>query len=152
MGRLISCLGLAAVIAFGFLGCSGDDSSNDNNTQPPQNTTPEPTNSTALGGKTFQFMVTMSHNFSEPVGAVYTTEFRSDQTYTFHPSSQNSEGSTPEIGTFSYDAETGSIHFFRPDHQDIDEQFTFTSPTSGRVHLVGPDGETEDANFEQIGG
>jgi hypothetical protein len=150
MRRLICCLGLAAAISFSLAGCSDDSSSGNNTTSAPQSNTPEPTNSNTLAGKTLQFTVTGSQNFSEPVEAVYTIDFHTDQTYTFHPSPQNHEGTSPETGTFSFDAETGSIHFARPDHQDIDGQFNFTSPNSGTAHLIGPEGETEDANFEVI--
>src|SRR5262245_51475990 len=118
MRRVICCLSLAAAITIGFCGCGGGDGGSNDSSAPPQTNTPEPTNSNTVAGKTFQFTVTGSQNFSEPVGAVYTLEFHSDQTYTFHPSPQNREGTSPENGTFTYDPDTGAVHFFRPDHQD----------------------------------
>ena len=92
----------------------------------------------------------MSHNFSEPEGAVYSLDFHTDNTYTFHPSPQNREGQQVENGSFTYDSDTGTIHFTRPDHQDIDGTLTFTDGTSGTAHLVGPEGEVEDSTFVQI--
>ena len=143
-------LAVAAATLLAFCGCGGDNPSDGSNASAPTNNAA--TNANTLAGKTFQFTVTMSYNFSEPVGAVYTIDFHPDQGYTFHPSPQNHEGLNLENGTFTYDADTGLIHFSRPDHQDIDGQFTFSSPTGGTVRLMGPEGEIEEANFEQVGG
>src|SRR5213593_689982 len=121
MRTRMCCLGLAAAILVALCGCGGDNSSDGGGSPSP--TTSSSTNANTLAGKTFQFTVTMSYNFSEPVGAVHTIEFHSDGTYTFHPSPQNREGLNLENGTFSYAADTGLIHFSRPDHQDIDGQF-----------------------------
>lgn len=98
----------------------------------------------------FEFTVTDSFNFSEPVGAMYSINFHIDHSYTFHPSPQNREGQNDENGTFTYDTPSGHIHFTRPDHQDIDGTFAFKSETSGNVNLAGPEGETEKATFVEI--
>ena len=70
-----------------------------------------------------------------------------DTAYTFTPSPMNRETTVQEVGTYTFNPETGTIHYARPDHQDLDGAFHFDMPTSGTIHLSGPEGETEEANF-----
>jgi hypothetical protein len=141
---------LAAVVGLvWFAGCGGGDDSTQANAGPGPTNQPPNVSSNEIAGKSFEFTVTMSHNFSEPEGAVYSLDFHADNTYTFHPSPQNREGQQLENGIFTYDPTTGAIHFTRPDHQDIDGTLTFIDATSGTAHLVGPEGEVEDATFMQ---
>jgi hypothetical protein len=150
--KRVACLFGAAIFLVFLVGCGGGngDSSQPASTPDQMGQGPDTSSSSnSIAGKSFEFTVTMSHNFSEPEGAVYTLDFHSDNTYTFHPSPQNREGQNLEEGSFTYDPSTGAIHFARPDHQDIDGTLTFTDPTSGTAHLMGPEGETEDATFVQ---
>jgi hypothetical protein len=119
---------------------SGGTGGNSETNQPPAT----PTNN--IAGHTLQFTVTRSENFSEPEGAVYLIAY-TEADYTFYPSTMNRETVQQEVGTYTYVPESGFIHYTRPDHQDIDGVFHFDSPTSGTIHMAGPEGETEDANF-----
>jgi hypothetical protein len=142
-------LGLTSIVAFS--GCGGSGSDNNQNTtenSPPATTQNAATND--VTGRSFEFTVTDSVNFSEPVGAMYSINFHPDHSYTFHPSPQNREGQADENGTFTYDTSSGHIHFARPDHQDIDGTFAFETESSGNVDLAGPEGETEKATFVDI--
>src|SRR4051812_22977119 len=126
-------------------GCGGDNKSSGQGGT--SNTNPPPTMATNnLAGHTLQFTVTQSLNFSEPEGAVYLVAY-TDTGYTFTPSPMNRETTMQEMGTYSYNPETGMIHYTRPDHQDLDGVFHFDAPTTGTIHLNGPEGEMEDANF-----
>lgn len=144
MKRMLVCFFTLATII--LTGCGDDHGSgsknggNSNTNEPPA----VPTNN--LAGHTLQFTVTQSQNFSEPEGAVYLITY-TDADYTFYPSTMNRETTEQEMGTYTYLPETGMIHYARPDHQDIDGVFHFDTPTSGTVHMQGPEGETEDANF-----
>jgi hypothetical protein len=132
-------------------GCGDDKGSSNQNGGGGQTNQPPPTPTNNLAGHTFQFTVTSSLNFSEPEGAVYTVAY-TDTDYTFFPSPMNRETTQQEVGTYTYNPETGMIHYTRPDHQDIDGFFHFDTPTSGTIHMNGPEGETEDANFTITGG
>jgi hypothetical protein len=126
-------------------GCGGDNNSNGqggtSNTNQPRSTA---TNN--LAGHTLQFTVTQSVNFSEPEGAVYLVGY-TEREYTFTPSPMNRETTMQEMGTYIYNPQIGAIHYVRPDHQDLNGMIQFDTPSSGSIHLSGPEGETEDANF-----
>jgi hypothetical protein len=132
-------------------GCGNDKGSSGSNGGGSETNQPPPALTNNLAGHTFQFTVTKSLNFSEPEGAAYTVAY-TDADYTFFPSPMNRETTQQEVGTYTYKPETGMLHYTRPDHQDINGVFQFDSPTSGTIHLNGPEGEMEDANFTIVGG
>src|SRR5438094_4759075 len=103
MRKGICWIACVTAISFVLCGCGGSgSSSNGDSGAPPQTSTDQGSNtsSNTLAGKMFQFTVTMSLNFSEPLGAVYTVDFHTDGSYTFHPSPQNRESQYPENGTY----------------------------------------------------
>jgi hypothetical protein len=125
-------------------GCGGDKNSSGQGGTSTNDPPSTPTNN--LSGHTLQFTVTQSLNFSEPEGAVYLVAY-TDNGYTFTPSPMNRETTMQEMGTYIYNPESGALHYTRPDHQDLDGVIHFDMPTSGTIHLNGPEGEMEDANF-----
>src|SRR5258707_1177652 len=133
MLRMIFGSVLVSILAAGVCGCggSGDSGGANNNNSASTTSTSENVSSNSLAGGTFHFTVTSSYIFSEPVGGVYTIDFHTNNTYTFHPSPQNREEKNVKNGVYTYNANTEIIHFPRPDHQDIDGKYTFTSPTAG---------------------
>ena len=143
MKYTLALLGTLALAALLNTGCGGDKNSGG---QGGTSQTNQPAVTNKLAGHTVQFTVTQSFNFSEPQGAVYFVSY-TDTDYTFTPSSMNRETTMQEMGTYSYNPETGSIHYTRPDHQDLDGVVHFDTASTGTIHLNGPEGEMEDANF-----
>lgn len=137
--------------AYVLTGCGNDKGSNNQTGGGSDTNQPPPTPTNNLAGHTLQFTVTASDKFSEPEGAVYTVAY-TDTDYTFFPSPLNRETTQQEVGTYTYNPETGIIHYARPDHQDLNGVLHFDTPTSGTIHLNGPEGETEDANFIIVSG
>ena len=138
---LLAALAMAALLN---TGCGGDKNSSGQGGGSQTNQPAATTNH--LAGHTVQFTVTQSFNFSEPEGAVYLVAY-TDSDYTFTPSSMNRETTVQEMGTYSYNPESGAIHYTRPDHQDLDGVIHFDTSSTGTIHLNGPEGEMEDANF-----
>jgi hypothetical protein len=140
-----------ALASYLLTGCGGDNKGSNGQNGGGSETNQPPALTNNLAGHTFQFTVTKSLNFSEPEGAVYTVSY-TETDYTFSPSPMNRETTQQEMGTYTYKPENGMIHYTRPDHQDLDGFFQFDTPTSGTIHLNGPEGEMEDANFTIISG
>ena len=106
---------------------------------------------TSLAGKTFNFTTTSSDNFSEPAGSTFSVTFNDDSHFTYNPSPQNTEGSGPFNGTYTYDPSTATATFFRSGTGDTTVVFNFTGPASGTVHMTHPDGGSLDGTFTVSG-
>ena len=84
---------------------------------------------------------------SEPVGSTYTIAF-DDNNYTFTPSPQNTERTTPFTAAYTYDPNTATA--ILTGTENVTATFTFTTPTSGTYHFEEPDGEMQDGSFMQL--
>jgi hypothetical protein len=104
----------------------------------------------SLAGKTLSFTTTASDNFSEPAGSTFTINFTDDTHFTYNPSPQNSDGTEPRMGTYTYDPNSATAVFTGTGLPDTTVTFNFTGPGTGTAHMTHPDGGTLDANFTQI--
>ena len=141
---LISLLWLAA--------CSGDGGGGSNSSGG-TNTNDNGTNQLApasLAGKTLSFTTTASENFSEPAGSTFTISFTDDTHFTYNPSPQNSDGTEPRMGTYTYDPNSATAVFTGTGLPDTTVTFNFTGAGTGTAHMAHPDGGTLEANFTQI--
>jgi len=139
-----------AVLGVALAGCGGGgDSSSNDPTGTNQNTGGNSnTNAPAsLSGKTYSFTVTSRQGLAEPVGSTYTIAF-DDNNYTYNPSPQNTERTTPFTAPYNYDPNTATA--ILTGTEDVTATFTFQTPTSGTYHFQEKDGEMKDGTFMQL--
>lgn len=143
----------ASVIMVLVTGCGGssDNSSNNSNANAAQNNTPSDGSNgstpSSLAGKAYSFTVTARQGLSEPVGATYTISF-DNANYTFTPSPQNAESTTPFTASYTYDPSTATA--ILSGVEAVTATFNFTTPTSGTYHFMEEDGEMQDGTFSQL--
>ena len=136
---------LAIVCAVGLTACDDEHHGGSGN---PGGTNNVSTNLPAsLAGKTFNMTVTGQQNNSEPVGSTFQVTFDDDTNFTYTPSPQNTEASTPGQGTYTYDPATGNVTLTREGKDPMTGKLNFATPTSGNTHLVEPDGDFLDVDF-----
>src|SRR5260221_8534286 len=80
----------------------------------------------SLEGKTFTFTVTSSQNFSEPAGSSFTVAFTDSSHFTYTPSPENTSGTGPFTGTYTYDPNTATAIFSSSGVPDTTATFNFT--------------------------
>ena len=134
----------AILCALAFTACDDDHPSSGTNGGTNNVNTNLPT---SLVGKTFNMTVTAQQNNSEPVGATFQVTFDDDSNFTYTPSPQNSDGAGPAQGTYTYDPATGNLMLERAGKDPMSGQLMFTTPNSGTVHLVEPDGDFLETTF-----
>jgi len=137
------------VLGLVLAGCGGGGDSSSDNSSNNQNTGgSSDTNAPAsLSGKTFSFTVTSRQGLAEPVGSTYTIAF-DDNNYTYSPSPQNTERTTPFTSAYNYDPNTRTA--ILTGVEDVTATFTFQTPTSGTYHFQEEDGEMQDGTFMQL--
>jgi len=141
---------LVMALALVAAGCGGGDSNSDSSNTTPNNNgggSNTTNNPASLEGKTLSFTVTARQGLSEPVGSTYTIVFDTS-TYTFNPSPQNIERTTPFTDAYTYDAGTATAVLSGT--EAVTATFDFTAPTSGTYHFQEADGEMQDGTFSQL--
>jgi hypothetical protein len=144
-------LALPLVASLLWAGCGSDGGSNSKSSasnmagDPPAQTNNNPS---SFSGKTYSFTVMARQGLSEPVGATYSIGF-TDSTYSFNPSPQNTERTNSVVAAYTYDPGTATV-VLSGVSEDVTGSFIFTSPRSGTVHWMEPDGEMQDATFAEL--
>jgi hypothetical protein len=131
-------------------GWGGGYTNNDSSSSAPNNNdggSNTNNNPASLAGKTLSFTVTARQGLSEPVGSTYTIVFDTS-TYTFNPSPQNVERTTPFTDAYTYDPGTATA--ILSGTETVTATFDFTTPASGAYHFQETDGEMQDGTFSQL--